>query len=89
MNTYVLETEDKQALQGVIYGPDGNPLRNAVVHLPSLHRSTRTGKHGEFIFEIVSDPALEELCVEAGGREVRIDLTGLSAPWPLAIHFRL
>lgn len=78
-----------QSLQGVVYGPDGAPLADALVHLPSINRSTRTGRHGEFKFETVPAIGVKELLVEARGREMLIDLTAVSVPWPLAIHFQL
>jgi hypothetical protein len=76
------------SLEGVIYGPEGTPLVDALVHLPSINRSTRTGRHGEFNFEIVPANGLNQLLVEARGRQMLVDLTGVNMPWPLAIHFR-
>ena len=77
-----------RSLEGVVYGPQGAPLADALIHLPSINRSTRTGQHGEFNFETVPATAVQELLVEARGREMRIDLTDIAMPWPLAIHFR-
>ena len=76
-----------QSLEGVVYGPDGAPLADALVNLPSIHQSTRTGRYGEFKFEPLPSCGVRHLIVEAHGRELVIDV--LSVPWPLAIHFRI
>lgn len=76
-----------QSLEGVVYGPDGTPLADALVRLPGIHRSTRTGQYGEFKFEPAPRFGVKELIVEACGRELVIDV--LSVPWPLAIHFQI
>jgi hypothetical protein len=47
----------------------------------------RTGRHGEFNFETVPANSLGQLRIEAGGREVEIDLGAQSVRPPLAIHF--
>jgi hypothetical protein len=75
-----------RSLEGVVYGPDGAPLADALVRLPGVHRSTRTGQYGEFKFGSVPRFGVRELIVEACGRELVIDV--LSVPWPLAIHFQ-
>jgi len=75
-----------QSLEGVVYGPDGAPLADALVRLPSVNRSTRTGQHGEFKLETVPVVDVKELLVEAWGKEMVID--ALRVPWPLAIHFQ-
>ena len=74
------------SLEGVVYGPDGAPLADALVHLPSVNRSTRTGRHGEFKFETVPALDVKELLVEARGREMVVD--AVRVPWPVAIHFQ-
>ena len=75
-------------LPGVVYGPEGIPLSDAIVYLPSLNRSTRTGIYGEFNFGTVPASALGQLRVEAAGREIEIDL-GAETLSPLAIHFEI
>jgi hypothetical protein len=49
----IVETVPVQSLDGVVYGPEGTPLCDAVVRLLAWNRSTRTGSHGEFNFETV------------------------------------
>ncbi|MBV9182017.1 MAG: carboxypeptidase regulatory-like domain-containing protein [Acidobacteria bacterium] len=78
-----------QSLEGVVYGPDGAPLGDAAVRLPGVNRSTQTSRYGEFKFEAVPVIAVKQLLVEAQGRQMVIDLSSLSASWPLAIHFQL
>jgi len=85
----IVESVPVQSLQGVVYGPGGIPLCDAVVRLPALNRSTRTGRHGEFNFETVPPNNLGQLRVEAKGRELAIDLSAVAAPSPLAIHFEM
>ena len=75
------------SLEGVVYGPDGTPLADALVQLPSLSRSTRTGRHGEFNFETVPAFGVRELLVAARDKEMVIDVAKVS--WPLAIHFQV
>ena len=76
-----------QSLEGVVYGPNGTPLADALVHLPSIHRSTRTGRYGEFKFEPAPRFGVKKLIVEARGRKLVIEV--MSVPWPLAIHFQI
>ena len=76
-----------RSLPGVVYGPAGRPLSDAIVRLPALNRMTRTGKHGEFNFETVPAETLRQLAVEAQGRELTVELSRFAGP--IAIHFQL
>ena len=76
-----------RSLPGVVYGPAGRPLSDAIVRLPDLNRVTRTGKHGEFNFESVPAETLRQLAIEAEGRELTIELSTFAAP--IAIHFQV
>jgi hypothetical protein len=66
----------------------GRPLCDAVVRLPAINRSTRTGRHGEFNFETIPPSNLGQLRVEAKGRELAIDLSTVAAPSPTGDSFR-
>jgi len=85
---YAFAALPPQSLQGVVYGPEGDPLAGAIVRLPSANRSTRTGKYGEFVFHAVPS-YLGKLRVEAHGRSMTLDLRDLDTPSSLAIHFEL
>lgn len=85
---YALAAWAPQSLQGVVYGPEGDPLAGAIVRLPLANRSTRTGKYGEFVFHAVPSD-LGKLRVEAHGRSMTLDLRDVDTPSPLAIHFEL
>ena len=76
-----------RSLPGVVYGPAGRPLSDAIVRLPALNRVTRTGKHGEFNFETVPAETLRQLAVEAEGQRLTIELSPFAAP--IAIHFQI
>jgi len=78
-----------RSLPGVVYGPEGIPLCDALVHLPSLNRSTRTGMYGEFNFETVPARGLGLLRVEVEGRGIEIELSAETVLLPLAIHFEM
>jgi hypothetical protein len=85
----IVETMPVQSLDGVVYGPEGTPLCDAVVRLLAWNRTTRTGRHGEFNFETVPPSNLGQLRVESKGRELAVDLSIVAAPSPLAIHFEM
>jgi len=74
-----------RCLPGVVYGSDGAPLADAIIRLPALNRTTRTGKFGEFQLEILTTEYLSELEIEAAGREIAVDLNTVQVP--IAIHF--
>lgn len=74
-----------RSLPGVVYGSEGAPLTDAIIRLPALNRTTRTGKFGEFQFEILPTEDLSRLEIEAAGREITVDLDTVEVP--IAIHF--
>jgi len=75
-----------RCLPGVVYGSEGVPLADAIIRLPALNRTTRTGKFGEFQLEILpTEDLLTQLEIEAAGREIAVDLNTVQVP--IAIHF--
>jgi len=74
-----------RCLPGVVYGSEGAPLAGAIVRLPALNRTTRTGMFGEFQLEILPTEDLSQLEIEAAGREITVDLNTVEVP--IAIHF--
>jgi hypothetical protein len=75
-------------LHGVVLGPGEIPLMGAVVEVPALSLSTRTGHDGRFAFAgVPSDPPVK-LRVRAKGREMFVvPLQPRPAQEPLVIHF--
>jgi hypothetical protein len=79
------EHTNVRCLPGVVYGSEGAPLADALIRLPTLNRTTRTGKFGEFQLEILPTEDLSQLEIEAAGREITVDLNTVEVP--IAIHF--
>lgn len=76
-------------LAGVVLGPENVPVMGAVVEIPSLQFSVRTGSNGQFYFKSVPESGwLKRLVVKARGRTQEIPLEkDYSEENPLVIHF--
>jgi hypothetical protein len=76
-------------LAGVVLGPEDVPVMGAVIEIPALQLSVRTGSKGQFRFKSVPEGGwLKRLVVKARGRTQEIALEkDYSEENPLIIHF--
>jgi hypothetical protein len=76
-------------LVGVVLGPEDVPVMGAVIEIPALQLTVRTGSKGQFRFKSVPESGwLKRLVVKARGRTQEIALEkDYSEENPLVIHF--
>ena len=76
-------------LVGVVLGPEDVPVMGAVIEIPALQMSVRTGAKGQFRFQSVPESGwLKHLVVRARGKTQDIALEkDYSEENPLVIHF--
>lgn len=77
------------SMEGTILGPEGTPLTNARVELPTHNLVTRTDIKGRFVFQAVpTEPAQKRMRILARGRELSREVDYMKIKQePLIIHF--
>lgn len=85
----IVITGQMNHLDGIVYGPESEPIMGARVEVAALRLSTHTDAHGRFHFPALPSSAPVSLKVQAKGREINVSLTPAARlDEPLEIRLR-